>query len=67
MQLGNVLTFCKVTSITKKVKIKTRTKINIMHKNFFKERKQVFHKKPTNKKNKCFIKKLTKNIIPQKN
>jgi hypothetical protein len=75
MQLGNVLTFC-MTSITKKIVIKTKTKTNIMHKNVFKGRKQVFRKKPKNivtpknqqtKKTSVSLKKLTKNIITQKN
>jgi hypothetical protein len=58
MQLGKVFTFCKVTSITKKIMIKTRTKPNIMHKNFSKRKKtSVPQKKPANKKK----------SVPQKN
>jgi len=69
VQFGNILTFCKVTFITKKTVIKTRTKPNIMHKNFLKkenkcstknQKKKCSTRKPTNKKNKCFTKKINK-------
>jgi hypothetical protein len=70
MQLGKVSTFCKVTSITEKIIIKTRTKPNIKHKNFFKRKKtsvpqkhqpkKMFHKKTSKQKKKCSTKKLAK-------
>ncbi len=63
VQFGNVLTFCKVTFITKKTVIKTRTKPNIMHKNFLKkenkcstknQKRKMFHKKTNKQKKQVF-------------
>jgi len=56
-----------VTSITKKIKIKTRTKPNITHKNFLKRKKTSVPQK--NQQNKMFHKKTSKQkkVVPQKN
>jgi hypothetical protein len=58
----------KVTSITKKIVIKTRTKPNIMHKIFFKRKKTSVPQK--RQQNKMFHKKTSKQkkkSVPQKN
>jgi len=65
MQLGKVFTFCKVTYITKKIVIKTRTKPNIMHKNFFKRKKTSVPQK--NQQKKMFHKKTSKQKTDLKN
>jgi hypothetical protein len=68
MQLGKVFIFCKVTFITKKIAIKTRTKPNIMHKIFLKRKKTSVP--PKNQQKKIFHKKTSKQkrkSVPQKN
>jgi hypothetical protein len=62
-----ISTFCKVTSITEKIVIKTRTKPNIKHKNFFKRKKTSVPQKHQAKK--MFHKKISKQKknVPQKN
>jgi hypothetical protein len=69
MQLGKVFTFCKVTSITKKIVIKTRTKPNIMNKIFFKRKKTSVPQKiqQTNKRKQVFHKNTSKQKTDLKN